>query len=107
MYGRFVRWQIESRLKEDVTFDWIGDAKLVVGNGMTGATGNVYCCLNEFADMGFLLHLLRKGDLFIDVGANIGSYSTWRRLCVVRGSSPASLTLTALACCRAMSQPAA
>jgi len=26
-------------------------------------------------DMGFLLHFLRKDDLFLDVGANIGSYT--------------------------------
>jgi len=42
---------------------------------MTGATGNIYCGLHEFVDMGFLLHLLRPGDLFVDVGANIGSYT--------------------------------
>jgi FkbM family methyltransferase len=42
---------------------------------MTGATGNIYCGLHEFSDMAFLLHLLRPGDLFVDVGANIGSYT--------------------------------
>lgn len=42
---------------------------------MTGATGNIYCGLHEYADMSFLLHLLRPGDLFLDVGANIGSYT--------------------------------
>ncbi len=42
---------------------------------MTGATGNIYCGLHEFADMGFLLHFLRPDDLFIDIGANIGSYT--------------------------------
>lgn len=42
---------------------------------MTGATGNIYVGLHEFAEMAFLLHLLRPGDLFVDVGANIGSYS--------------------------------
>src|SRR5262245_19358968 len=42
---------------------------------MTGATGNIYCGLHEFVDMAFLLHLLRPGDLFIDVGANVGSYT--------------------------------
>ena len=40
-----------------------------------GATGNLYCGLDEFNDMGFLLHFLRKEDLFVDVGANIGSYT--------------------------------
>jgi FkbM family methyltransferase len=42
---------------------------------MAGATGNIYCGLHEFEDMGFVLHLLGDGDLFVDVGANIGSYT--------------------------------
>jgi FkbM family methyltransferase len=42
---------------------------------MSGATGNLYCGLHEFSDMGFLLHFLRKDDLFCDIGANIGSYT--------------------------------
>ena len=42
---------------------------------MSGATGNLYCGLHEFYDMAFLLHFLRKEDLFVDVGANIGSYT--------------------------------
>lgn len=56
-------------------FPWIAGSKLVARNGMTGATGNIYCGLHEFVDMGFLLHLLRPGDLFVDVGANVGSYT--------------------------------
>jgi FkbM family methyltransferase len=42
---------------------------------MTGATGNVYCGLHEFEDMAFVLHALRAEDLFVDVGANVGSYT--------------------------------
>lgn len=72
---RYARWQVESRLRDEVSFDWIEGSKLVVRNGMTGATGNIYCGLHEFVDMAFLLHLLRPGDLFVDVGANIGSYT--------------------------------
>jgi FkbM family methyltransferase len=74
-WGRFARWQVESRLKDEVQFDWIDGAKLAVRNGMTGATGNIYCGLHEFADMAFVMHLLQPGDLFVDVGANIGSYT--------------------------------
>ncbi len=73
--GRYVRWQIESRLRSEIEFPWIGTSKLLVRNGMTGATGNIYCGLHEFADMGFLLHVLRPDDVFVDVGANIGSYT--------------------------------
>jgi FkbM family methyltransferase len=73
--ARFLRWQIESRVHAEIEYNWIGGSKLLVRNGMTGATGNLYCGLHEFADMGFLLHLLRPNDLFVDVGANIGSYT--------------------------------
>lgn len=72
---RYVRWQIESRLRQEIEFNWIEGAKLIVRNGMAGATGNIYCGLHEFADMALLLHLLRPGDLFVDVGANVGSYT--------------------------------
>lgn len=74
-YWRYTRWQIESRLRDEVAFDWVAGSKLVARNGMTGATGNIYYGLHEFVDMAFLLHLLRPGDLFVDVGANIGSYT--------------------------------
>jgi FkbM family methyltransferase len=73
--ARFARWQAESRIKDEVTFEWIEGAKPIAKNGMTGATGNIYCGLHEFADMAFLLHFCRPGDLFVDVGANIGSYT--------------------------------
>lgn len=73
--SRFVRWQIESRLKDEVEVEWIEGSRLVVKRGMTGATGNVYCGLHEFVDMAFLLHLLRPDDLFVDIGANVGSYT--------------------------------
>ena len=59
----------------DVEFEWISGSRLIVNRGMTGATGNIYCGLHEFCDMEFLLHLLRPGDLFLDVGSNIGSYA--------------------------------
>src|SRR5581483_1735884 len=74
-FWRYGRWQIESRLRPEVEFTWIEGSKLIVRNGMAGATGNIYCGLHEFSDMAFLLHLLRPDDLFIDVGANVGSYS--------------------------------
>jgi FkbM family methyltransferase len=42
---------------------------------MKGATGNLYVGLQEFQDMAFLMHFLRPDDLFIDIGANVGSYT--------------------------------
>jgi FkbM family methyltransferase len=74
-YWRYARWQVESRLRNEVVFEWVEGSRLVARNGMTGATGNIYCGLHEFADMAFLLHFLSPEDLFVDVGANIGSYT--------------------------------
>ncbi len=73
--ARFVGWQVKSRLRTQCVVEWIDGAKLVVRRGMTGATGNIYCGLHEFTDMAFLIHMLREDDLFVDVGANIGSYT--------------------------------
>ncbi|PZO38685.1 MAG: FkbM family methyltransferase [Pseudanabaena frigida] len=74
--SRWLKWQIGSRiLKMPVVVPFIGESQLIVELGMTGATGNIYTGLHEFVDMAFCLHLLRSGDLFVDVGANIGSYT--------------------------------
>jgi FkbM family methyltransferase len=71
----FVNWQVSSRFRAEIEFRWIGGARLLVKRGMTGTTGNIYCGLHEFVEMAFLLHLLRPGDLFLDIGANVGSYT--------------------------------
>jgi FkbM family methyltransferase len=74
-WARFVSWQLRSRLHEEVVVPWIEGQRLVVRRGMTGATGNIYVGLHEFADMMLPLHFLREGDLFLDIGANVGSYT--------------------------------
>ena len=74
--GRWVTWQIGSRLVGGpVSIPFVGHSRLLVSPGMTGATGNIYVGLQEFEEMSFVLHFLRQGDLFIDIGANIGAYS--------------------------------
>lgn len=73
---RLLGWQVRSRLTDDyLTFKFISDKKLFAKRGMTGATGNYYCGLHEFEDMGFLIHYLRPSDQFLDIGANVGSYT--------------------------------
>ena len=74
--GRVVRWQVGSRLLAGpIALPFIDDTRLFVTRGMAGATGNWYCGLHEVAEMGFVLHALRPTDLFLDVGANVGSYT--------------------------------
>lgn len=74
--GRVLRWQIASRLMPGpIALPFVNGTYLFATRGMTGATGNWYCGLHEYEDMSFVMHSLRSGDLFVDVGANIGSYS--------------------------------
>jgi len=75
-FRRFMGWQMQSRtFRHPVVYPFVENSKLIVEPGMTGATGNIYTGLHEFEDMMFLLHLLRPGDIFVDAGANIGSYT--------------------------------
>ena len=74
-WARFAAWQIKCRIQAEVIVLWISGQRLAVRRGMTGATGNVYAGLHEFVDMMMVLHLLREDDLFLDVGANVGSYT--------------------------------
>jgi FkbM family methyltransferase len=73
---RVFLWQFGTRfLKMPVVVPWVNDTRLVIEKGMTGASGNIYCGLHECHDMAFVLHFLQPGDLFVDVGANVGSYT--------------------------------
>jgi FkbM family methyltransferase len=74
--GRVLRWQAASRLlRGPIALPFVEDTCLLASRGEAGATGNWYCGLHEMRDMAFVLHALRPGDRFLDVGANIGSYT--------------------------------
>lgn len=73
---RFIKWQINCKLNPyPIVYRFTKDSKLIMWKGLSGATGNLYCGLLEWDDMGFLLHFLRSEDLFIDIGANVGAYT--------------------------------
>ena len=73
---RFASWQIGARLVPGpVAVDFVEGTRLLVSRGQAGATGNIYTGLHELSEMAFVLHMLREGDLFVDVGANVGSYT--------------------------------
>jgi FkbM family methyltransferase len=74
-WRRFAGWQIKGRLRKEVIVPWIGGLRLAMRRGMTGATGNLCFGLHEFMAMGLMVHFLREGDLFVDAGANVGSYT--------------------------------
>jgi FkbM family methyltransferase len=73
---RFLRWQLASRLYPgEWIYRWVNESKMVMCPGETGLTGNMYCGLHDFEEMAYLLHVLRAEDLFVDIGANVGSYT--------------------------------
>jgi FkbM family methyltransferase len=75
---RFVLWKVSSWLLPRpmaVVVNFVNDTRLIVAPGMVEGNGNICAGLHEFEDMSFVLHLLRKDDIFIDVGANIGAYT--------------------------------
>jgi FkbM family methyltransferase len=73
---RYLRWQVGSLLAPGpIAVRFVDDSLLLASFGMAAATGNVYAGLYEFEDMAFVLHFLTPADLFVDVGANIGSYT--------------------------------
>jgi FkbM family methyltransferase len=75
--ANFVQWQLQCILFPDklLVKPFIKPLRFYARSGLTGITGNIYTGLHEFNDMAFLLHFLRTDDLFVDVGANVGSYS--------------------------------
>ncbi len=75
-YSKFIYWQLKNLINpKERKVSFLKNTHLLAKKSMKGATGNIYLGLHEFEDMGFLLHFLRKDDLFFDIGSNIGSYT--------------------------------
>jgi FkbM family methyltransferase len=76
-YTKFFLWQLQTFLfpKKLYVKHFIGNVNFLAKKQLTGITGNIYCGLHEFNDMGFLLHFLRSEDTFFDIGANVGTYT--------------------------------
>jgi FkbM family methyltransferase len=83
--ARFCVWQAVSRIwPYPLSFELVQGARMFAARGLHGATGNLYLGLHEAEEMGFVLHVLRQGDAFCDVGANVGSYTV---LAMSRGAT--------------------
>lgn len=73
---RILSWQIGSRLLPyPIIFKYANDAKIIVKKSKTGSTGAYYMGLHDFPEMSFLMHFLRPGEVFMDIGSNMGSYA--------------------------------
>ncbi len=74
---RLARWQIWRRaLKRPMPFRTVtGASLLLLPNASDSLSGFWYHQLPDFEELVFTLHLLRGGDLFVDIGANQGGWS--------------------------------
>ena len=75
-FFNFLFWQITQTIfpKERIV-KFVGGAKMLIKKNDTGVTGNIYVGIQDFEEISFALHLLREGDIFVDIGANVGFYS--------------------------------
>jgi FkbM family methyltransferase len=71
----FIFLQLRMRLKKPIVISYVNDSRLLVFKNHEASISSAYYGLSELAEMSFVLHFLREGDLMIDIGANIGTYT--------------------------------
>jgi FkbM family methyltransferase len=77
-----LKWQILSRFRDKVRYDWHSDLIVECEKSDTGFTGNIYYGLMERYETYFFIKVLNKDEFFLDIGANLGSYTLLlNRLC--------------------------
>ncbi len=73
---RYVGWQVWQRTaRRPVDVRLAADVRLRCHPHSTSASAVLYCRFPDWSEMRFLLDELRPGDIFIDVGANVGVYT--------------------------------
>ena len=72
----YLRWNFGKRILEaEYILPLIEHARIIVSERQNYATLTYVNGLWDFPEMMFLLHFLRPGDLFADIGANVGGYT--------------------------------
>jgi len=72
----WVLWQAYRRTAPGpIVFDWMDGVRFLVRRDEDSMLGNVYNGLAEPEAMSFALNVIRPGDMFIDVGANVGAFT--------------------------------
>jgi len=74
----YVTWQVWERLVRRPWTIRLGKARrLRLYPHSTVAALVLYCRINDYEELSFVRDYLEPGDLFVDVGANVGVYSLW------------------------------
>ena len=78
---KFFFFNLKKILKKKIIFSWVEESKLIYDNTKIEKLSqrqiklNYYLGMAEYKDMIFLIHCLKKDDIFIDCGANLGLYT--------------------------------
>ena len=78
---RFFSFNLKKILKKKIIFSWVEESRLIYDNTKIEKLSqrqiklNYYLGVAEYEDMIFLIHCLKKDDIFIDCGANLGLYT--------------------------------
>jgi FkbM family methyltransferase len=75
--ARALRYQLAGRVLKRPTIVPIGERSRFVAYPSIGVSGLVYANPLEWREIAVWRRELRAGDLFVDVGANVGSYTLW------------------------------
>lgn len=73
--ARAVKWQLGKRLGFRRALVEVGPARIYCYPGHAAASGVLYTGFMEWDEMSFTVRFLRANDHFVDVGANVGTYS--------------------------------
>lgn len=76
-FSHYLYWRMRLQFSAGkcVTYPWLENARFYYRRSDSGINGNVPFGLLEYPDMPYILHVLRRDDTFIDVGANVGAYT--------------------------------
>lgn len=75
-YTRYILFNLDQILfKKERIYPFLNNSKFYAKKGLSGIVPNIYFGLHEVEEMAFLLHYLKREDLFLDIGANVGAYT--------------------------------
>jgi hypothetical protein len=72
---RYIRFNTSGKRMTKSVYQWIEPLRFYAKQGDAVMVSNIYFGLFEFDESILLLHLLKEGDLFLDIVANSGHYS--------------------------------
>ena len=73
---RYIKFNVIQTISpKDRKYNWIHGLKFFAKKGDAGIVSNIYIKLADYEDSMFLMKHLKKDDVFVDIGANVGHFT--------------------------------